>query len=127
MTDAPRPIRGLVSVPVYNEAANLPAVIETLTRRIPVANILFVDDGSSDGSCEILEAAGVRYLRHPINLGYEEALRTGMREVMHGGYDYVVYFDADGQHHIEDLEKIILVYETETSISFKGAASAGSG
>jgi glycosyltransferase involved in cell wall biosynthesis len=125
MTEAQRPIRGLVTVPVYNEAANLPRVIEKLKSRIPGSNLLFVDDGSTDGSREILQRAGVRYVRHPINLGYEEALRTGMREVMLGGYDYVVYFDADGQHQIEDLETIIRVHEREDFDLVQGSRYRG--
>ncbi len=125
MTDSQRPIRGLVAVPVYNEAENLPAVIGKLRSRIPLSNLLFIDDGSSDGSREVLQREGVRYLRHPINLGYEEALRTGMREVMLGDYDYVVYFDADGQHQLPDLEKIIRVYETEDFDLIQGSRNIG--
>jgi glycosyltransferase involved in cell wall biosynthesis len=113
MTDVYKSIRGLVAVPVYNEAPNLPAVIERLKGLVPPSNLLFVDDGSSDGSHQILERAGMRYLRHPINLGYEEAVRTGMREVLLSDYAYVVFFDADGQHQIADLEKIIRVHEAE--------------
>jgi len=125
MTDALRAIGGLVAVPVYNEAANLQAVIARLKGRIPIANLLFIDDGSTDGSGEILRRSGVRYLRHPINLGYEESLRTGMREVMLGEYEYVVYFDSDGQHQIEDLEKIIRVYETEDLDLIQGSRHLG--
>lgn len=125
MTGTQRPIGGLVVVPVFNEAANLAAVIEKLKRRIPVDNMLFVDDGSSDGSSVILQRAGVRYLRHPINLGYEEALRTGMREVMSRELDYVVYFDADGQHRIEDLETILRLYEAEDLDLIQGSRNRG--
>ena len=125
MTEAQRSIQGLVVIPVYNEAANLPAVIDRLKRRIPAANLLFVDDGSIDRSNEVLRRSGVRYLRHPINLGYEEALRTGMREVMLGVFEYVVYFDADGQHQIEDLEKIIRLYESEDLDLVQGSRNQG--
>lgn len=125
MTSSQRPITGLVVVPVYNEAANLPAVIAKLKSRIPLSNLLFVDDGSSDGSREVLQREGVRYLRHPINLGYEEALRTGMREVMLGDYEYVVYFDADGQHQLPDLENIIRVYETDDLDLIQGSRNIG--
>jgi glycosyltransferase involved in cell wall biosynthesis len=125
MTGAQRAIGGLVVVPAYNEAANLPAVIERLTGRIPIENLLFVDDGSTDSTRGVLQRSGVRYLRHPINLGYEEALRTGMREVMLGDYDYVVYFDADGQHQIDDLEKIIRTYEAEGPDLIQGSRHRG--
>jgi glycosyltransferase involved in cell wall biosynthesis len=113
MAEAPQPIRGLVAVPVYNEAENLPALISRLLARIPSTHLLFVDDGSADRSHEILHEAGVRYLRHPINLGYEEALRTAMREVLQHDYDYVVFFDGDGQHQVDDLQRIIRVHESE--------------
>lgn len=125
MTDIPTPIRGLVAVPVYNEAANLPAVIARLRSRIPHSNLLFIDDGSTDSSREILQREGMRHLRHPINLGYEEALRTGMREVMLGDYEYVVFFDADGQHQIDDLERIIRLYETEGGDLIQGSRYGG--
>ena len=125
MTDQQTAIRGLVAVPVYNEAKNLPAVIERLRRCIPLSNLLFIDDGSTDGSHEILQREGMRHLRHPINLGYEEALRTGMREVLLGEYEYVVFFDADGQHQIEDLVRIIQVYETDGVDLIQGSRYGG--
>ena len=102
---------GLVAVPVYNETGNLPRVIESLRERIPARNLLFIDDGSTDGSHLCVERAGLTYLRHPINLGYEETLRTGMRHVLRHGFEYVVFFDGDGQHRVEDLERIIRSYE----------------
>ena len=104
-------LAGLVVVPLFNEAGNLPRVIAALRGRIPTGNLLFIDDGSSDGSHLLLEEAGLSYLRHPINLGYEEGLRTGMRHALENGFEYVVFFDGDGQHRVEDLQKIIRSYE----------------
>jgi glycosyltransferase involved in cell wall biosynthesis len=104
---------GLVAVPVFNELGNLPRVIDALRGRIPAERLLFIDDGSTDGSQRLLEQAGLEYLRHPINLGYEESLKTAMRQALAGGHDYVVFFDGDGQHRVEDLERIIRLYESE--------------
>ena len=87
-----RGVNGLVAIPVYNEAANLQTVIEALRGRVSPENLLFIDDGSSDGSHRLVEAAGLTLLRHPINLGYEEALRTGMSEVLRNEFEYVVCF-----------------------------------
>ncbi len=106
-------MNGLVAIPVYNEALNLQVVIDALADHVPAANLLFIDDGSSDGSHHLVEAAGLPLLRHPINLGYEEALRTGMTEVLDQGLDYVVFFDSDGQHQVADLLAVIAVYEQE--------------
>jgi len=106
-------MNGLIAVPVHNEAGNLQRVIAGLRGRFPVENLLFIDDGSSDGSHRQLEAAGLPYLRHPINLGYEETLRTAMQHALAGGFDFVAFFDGDGQHRIEDLEKILGSYQAE--------------
>lgn len=104
---------GLVAIPVFNEAGNLGPVIEGLVGRFPAENLLFIDDGSGDGSHRLIEAAGLSFLRHPINLGYEETLKTAMRQVLAAGYEYVVFFDSDGQHRVEDLEQIVRSYETD--------------
>lgn len=104
---------GLIAVPIFNEAGNLGSVIEGLRGRFPADSLLFIDDGSTDGSHRLVEEADLPYLRHPINLGYEESLKTGMRQVLLRAFDYVVFFDGDGQHRVEDLEKIIRSYESE--------------
>lgn len=106
-------MNGLVVIPVYNEADNLPAVIAALRGSIAPENLLFVDDGSADGSHRLIEAAGLCLLRHPINLGYEEALRTGMSEVLANDFGYVVFFDSDGQHRVEDLLRVIAAHERD--------------
>ena len=106
-------MNGLIAVPVFNEVGNLPRVIACLRDRFPPESLLFIDDGSTDGSHLLLQKAGLSYLQHPINLGYEESLKTAMQQVLRGGYDYVVFFDGDGQHRVEDLERIIRVYESE--------------
>ena len=120
-----RPIGGLVAVPAYNEAENLPVVIAKLSERVPKSNLIFINDGSADGTAGVLARAGMRYLSHPINLGYEEALRTAMREAMVGNFDYVVFFDADGQHQVDDLLRIIEVHESEGIDLVQGSRHLG--
>ncbi len=100
-------MNGLIAVPVYNESQTLATVIHDLKGLFPVENLLFIDDGSHDGSGEILKTARVAYLRHPVNLGYEETLKTAMHYTLAKKFSYVVFFDADGQHRIGDLENII--------------------
>lgn len=118
-------MNGLVVVPIYNEFENLPLVIEALDGRVPPENLLFIDDGSVDGSYRLVEAAGLSLLRHPINLGYEEALRTGMKEVLRSGFDYVVFIDSDGQHRVEDLLSLIDLHEREGHDLVIGSRNAG--
>ena len=99
--------RGLIVVPVHNEETSLPAVIAGLKANFPSENLLFVDDGSSDGSQSVLECGAVAYVRHPLNLGYRESLITGMRYGLERDVDYVAFFDGDGQHRIVDLCRLL--------------------
>lgn len=99
-----------IVIPVYNEASVLEKTIQTI---VPYATekgweLIFVDDGSTDHSNQILAqlvtVPPVRVLRHKINRGYGAALKTGISCVQ---TPYVVTFDADGQHQIQDVERIL--------------------
>lgn len=103
-------MKGLVVVPVYNESVALPNVIPQLEEVTEYADILFIDDGSTDDSAKLLAKHNSRFLRHPINLGYEETLRTGMHYAVKMNYDFTAFFDADGQHRVSDLLSMIKVF-----------------
>lgn len=91
-----------IVVPLYNEAPVIGGVITQLRERF--SHVVCVDDGSTDGSAAIAESAGARVLRHPVNLGQGAALQTGMSYALgQPGIAYLVTFDADGQHRIEDV------------------------
>jgi len=106
-------MNGLIIVPVYNEDKNLEYVIDALNGNFVAENSLYINDGSTDSSSEILKRKRVNYIEHPVNLGYVETLKTGMKYALLFGYEFVVFFDADGQHRVEDLKKIIQFYEAE--------------
>lgn len=94
------PIKDLVVIPVYNERATVRQVIEA-TLGLTRAHVLVVDDGSTDGSAEVVAALSgprVQLLRHPTNLGYGRALRDGFRVALEQGACYLVTLDADTQH-----------------------------
>jgi glycosyltransferase involved in cell wall biosynthesis len=91
-----------VVVPLYNEAPVINGVVAQLRERF--AHVVCVDDGSSDDSARIAEKAGARVLRHPVNLGQGAALQTGITYALsQPEFAYLVTFDADGQHRIEDV------------------------
>lgn len=95
-----------VVIPLYNEASVIGTVVADLRRHFD--HVVCVDDGSTDASAAAAEAAGARVLRHPMNLGQGAALQTGIeyaREQLGAGY--LVTFDADGQHRIEDALAMI--------------------
>lgn len=95
-----------VVMPVYNEAEVLAGV---LTDVVPAFGaVVCVDDGSSDGSAGIVAASGAHLIRHPINLGQGGALQTGFDYALSlPAVQWVVTFDADGQHRIEDAHAMV--------------------
>lgn len=93
-------------VPLYNEAAVISDVVTRARERFP--NVVCVDDGSADASAAAAERAGAVVVRHPFNLGQGAALQTGMRYVLEQtDAEYIVTFDADGQHQVEDAEAMV--------------------
>lgn len=104
----------LVIVPMYNEATVISRVLEGLHTRF--SNVLVVDDGSSDGSGDLARAAGAAVVRHSTNLGQGASLRTGIEYALsHTSADYLVTFDADGQHRIEDTETMVAALRLGTA------------
>jgi glycosyltransferase involved in cell wall biosynthesis len=97
----------LAVVPALNEHANLPDVVADLSRVLPLRNILIVDDGSTDGTQELLPQLGVRWLTLSQRLGVGGAVRAGIRFARQSGYDYVVRIDGDGQHRACDIARVL--------------------
>ncbi len=94
-----------VIIPLYNEAAKITEVVSGL--RAKFSNIVCVDDGSQDESSVVALAAGARIVNHPINLGQGAALQTGFEFALERGANFVVTFDADGQHQAEDAAAMV--------------------
>jgi len=93
--------RAWVVIPLYNEASVIGGVIAELLKEF--AHVVCVDDGSSDGSARVAARAGAHLVQHPVNLGQGAALQTGIEFALaHPECDFIVTFDADGQHRIED-------------------------
>lgn len=99
-------------VPVFNEETVIADVLAHVLRTFP--NVVCVDDGSRDGSAARILGSGAHLLRHPINLGQGAALQTGLSYALaQPGAEYFVTFDADGQHQVEDVERMIGVLRTK--------------
>lgn len=113
MTEGPDIVRRTwLVVPLYNEATVIADVIATTLHTFP--NIVCVDDGSFDDSANLAHAAGAQVVRHPINLGQGAALQTGFDWVLtYTDADYVVTFDADGQHRPSDALRMVVRAEDE--------------
>jgi polyprenyl-phospho-N-acetylgalactosaminyl synthase len=91
---------------MFNEATVVGTVIEGLLEEFP--NVVCVDDGSSDGSARIAQAAGAVVVQHPVNLGQGAALQTGIEYALQDPeMDALVTFDADGQHQVSDAKAML--------------------
>jgi len=107
--------RAWVVIAAYNEASAIGPVIADV-RRGGYPPIV-VDDGSSDNSAQVAETAGAVVIRHPVNLGQGAALQTGIEFALSEGADFIVTFDADGQHRASDI-KCLLAALIDNSADF---------
>jgi len=99
------PERVALVIAAYNEGSVIGEVVRDALRFFP--RLIVVDDGSSDDTGAAALSAGAVVLRHPINLGQGAALQTGIEYALLLNVDFVVTFDADGQHRPEDVQKML--------------------
>lgn len=97
----------LVAVPALNEAAAIGSVLASLATVQQLADVVVIDDGSSDGTARIASNAGARVISHAINLGVGAAMGTAFKYAARCGYDAVIQFDGDGQHRPEFIAELI--------------------
>lgn len=105
-------VRALILIPAYNEAANLPAVLADV-RAHTDADVLVIDDGSTDDTRRVVRTLGVRCLALRERVGVGGAVRTGLRYALARGYDVVVRLDGDGQHPAALAAPMIAALEQE--------------
>jgi hypothetical protein len=103
----PAPHRMLALVPAFNEELNLARVVRELRRVAPDLDILVVNDGSTDGTIDLLPTLGIDWLTLPQRVGVGGAVRAGLRYAARQGYDYVVRLDGDGQHRASDVVRML--------------------
>lgn len=94
-----------VVVRAYNEAPVIREVVASLCRRFNY--VVIVDDGSTDGTAACLQGLKVTLITHCVNLGGGAALQTGITYALSQGADWILTFDADGQHRIDDASALL--------------------
>lgn len=94
-----------VVVPAYNEAQTIGSVVQSVVDA--GFAVVVVDDGSADDTAEQAAAHGARVVVHPFNLGQGAGLQTGIEFALAQRVDYIVTFDADGQHRVADLDVVL--------------------
>jgi len=98
----------LIIIPAYNEEKNIPQVLDAIEelKVTDYADVLVMDDSSSDNTNFIVKERKYAVVTHVFNLGYGSALQLGYKYAVRRGYSYVIQMDADGQHDVCNIEKI---------------------
>ena len=97
----------LVFVPAWNEEGTLPAVLDELRSTLPDADVLVVDDGSTDRTAEVARAGGAEVVAFDENRGLQSAIAAGYAYAAERGYRFCGRVDADGQHPAAELRKLL--------------------
>ena len=102
----------LVFIPAWNEEENLPAVLDELRRGLPQAHVLVVDDGSTDGTAAVAQENGADVLSFGVNRGLQEGIAAGYAFAAEKEYEFVGRVDADGQHPVDELARLLEIVRT---------------
>jgi dolichol-phosphate mannosyltransferase len=95
----------LVVIPTYNEAENIGSILDGL--KSLDCDVLVIDDGSPDGTAQIVRNLGIEVIERKGKQGLGSAYREGFSLAIDRGYTYVIQMDADGSHQIKDLKKMM--------------------
>jgi glycosyltransferase involved in cell wall biosynthesis len=117
----------LIIIPAWNEQETLSAVIREINDKVRRADVLVVNDGSTDRTSEVARESGAMVLDLPFNLGVGGAMRAGYKFAFRSGYDMSVQLDADGQHDPGEVNTLIHSMTDESADIVIGARFAGVG
>lgn len=120
----------LVFIPAWNEEQNLAAVLVELRKEIPDADVLVVDDGSIDRTADVAREHGAEVLSFEENRGLRAAIAAGYGYAAEHGYAYCGRVDADGQHPIAELRRLLEVVRSgsaDVAVGSRFATLSGNG
>ena len=93
-----------VILPAKNEADGLRTVLPAICAQFPEADLIVIDDGSTDDTVAVAKSCGARVISHPRSLGNGAAIKSGARVALG---DVIVFMDADGQHRPADISRLL--------------------
>lgn len=93
-----------IILPARNESRSVGVLLDSLRRQLPEAELIVVDDGSTDDTGAIAAGAGARVIRHPVSRGNGAAIKSGARAAQG---EILVFMDADGQHRAQDIPRLL--------------------
>ena len=118
----------LVFIPAWNEEENLPAVLDELHTGLPHAHVLVVDDGSTDATADVAQANGAEVLSFGENRGLQEGIAAGYAFAAENDFEFVGRVDADGQHPVEELARLLdIVRDGQADVAVGSRFATGDG
>ena len=100
-------VRCVAIVPAHNEQASVAGVIREIRAIDRDFEVVVVDDGSTDATAQVAEAAGATVIRLPFNVGIGGAVQTGYQYALEHGFDLAIQVDGDGQHDPREIEQVV--------------------
>ena len=120
----------LVFIPAWNEEQSLPAVLEELRGELPDADVLVVDDGSTDRTAAVARDQGAEVLSFGENRGLRAAIAAGYGYAAEHGYAFCGRVDADGQHPVPELRNLLELVRSDrcdVAVGSRYATASGDG
>jgi glycosyltransferase involved in cell wall biosynthesis len=118
----------VVFIPAWNEEANLPHVLDELARELPHADVIVIDDGSTDATADVARNRGADVVSFTTNRGLRAGIAAGYRESHERGYAYCGRVDADGQHPVDELRRLLELVESDScDVAIGSRFAAGDG
>ena len=103
-------MKGLIIIPAFDAGDTLTTVLKDL-HSIENIEILVINDGSKDNTSQIAKQFNTKLIEHSVNKGKGAAIKTGLRYAQDQDIDFIITFDADGQHRACDIPGIIKIHE----------------
>ncbi|HEX2702334.1 MAG TPA: glycosyltransferase family 2 protein, partial [Solirubrobacteraceae bacterium] len=105
--------RYLAIVPAHNEVGAIAATIREINAAAPEFDVLVIDDGSTDATAAVAQAAGARVVSLPFNVGIGAAVQCGYLYARARGHEVAVQVDGDGQHDPRDIPRLLAALNAE--------------
>ena len=125
ITPAPESQNVLIAMPAWNEEQSIGKVLEEIKDLYPYFDVLVINDGSEDSTAQIAKEKGVEVIDHNGNRGYTAVIQTGREYTLSNGYDFLIFVDADGQHRISDIGRILDPLIREDADQVRGSRELG--
>lgn len=104
-------MRWAIVIPAYNEEGKIRSVLRSVFSLYPLAQVVVVDDGSTDKTAVVAQEAGAIVLRHELNRGQGAALATGTAYAVAAEAEVIIHFDADGQMEAGEIKQLAEIIE----------------